>query len=124
MKQSLTTLKNWVKELKQLGPDNIVIAIAGNKSDLEDKRVRAFSFNDIRALLIAVPLQEVPATQAKAYADEIGALFIETSAKEDTNVSDMFIQLSKALPSATESNALPEIVDPYGGGKQKSGGCC
>jgi GTPase SAR1 family protein len=35
----LATLKNWVKELKQLGPDNIVIAIAGNKSDLEDKRV-------------------------------------------------------------------------------------
>ncbi|CAI5713912.1 unnamed protein product [Hyaloperonospora brassicae] len=105
-KQSLTTLKNWVKELKQLGPDNIVIAIAGNKSDLEEKR-------------------EVPASQARAYAEEIGALFIETSAKEDTNVSDLFIQISQALPTAsTESNALPEIVDPYGGGKKKSGGCC
>ncbi|KAK1942713.1 Ras-related protein Rab5 [Phytophthora citrophthora] len=105
-KQSLTTLKNWVKELKQLGPDNIVIAIAGNKSDLEEKR-------------------EVPASQARAYAEEIGALFIETSAKEDTNVSDLFIQISQALPTASaESNALPEIVDPYGGGKKKSGGCC
>ncbi|GLD98913.1 hypothetical protein PINS_up007631 [Pythium insidiosum] len=104
-KQSLTTLKNWVKELKQLGPDNIVIAIAGNKSDLEEKR-------------------EVPASQARAYAEEIGALFIETSAKEDTNVSDLFIKISEALPtSSTESNALPEIVDPYGGGKKK-GGCC
>lgn len=104
--QSLTTLKNWVKELKQLGPDNIVIAIAGNKSDLEEKR-------------------EVPASQARAYAEEIGALFIETSAKEDTNVSDLFIQISQALPTASaESNALPEIVDPYGGGKKKSGGCC
>lgn len=30
-----------MKELKQLGPDNIVIAIAGNKSDLEEKRVRS-----------------------------------------------------------------------------------
>ncbi|KAF4046754.1 Ras family [Phytophthora infestans] len=105
-KQSLTTLKNWVKELKQLGPDNIVIAIAGNKSDLEEKR-------------------EVPASQARAYAGEIGALFIETSAKEDTNVSDLFIQISQALPTASaESNALPEIVDPYGGGKKKSSGCC
>ncbi|GMF10400.1 unnamed protein product [Phytophthora lilii] len=97
---------NWVKELKQLGPDNIVIAIAGNKSDLEEKR-------------------EVPASQARAYAEEIGALFIETSAKEDTNVSDLFIQISQALPTASaESNALPEIVDPYGGGKKKAGGCC
>ncbi|RLO12541.1 hypothetical protein DYB28_014328, partial [Aphanomyces astaci] len=68
-KQSLVTLKNWVKELKQLGPDNIVIAIAGNKSDLDDKR-------------------EVSSATAKAYADEIGAVFIETSAKEDTNVLD------------------------------------
>ncbi|TYZ57587.1 hypothetical protein PybrP1_013208 [[Pythium] brassicae (nom. inval.)] len=105
-KQSLATLKNWVKELKQLGPDNIVIAIAGNKSDLEEKR-------------------EVPASQARAYAEEIGALFIETSAKEDRNVSDLFIQISQALPTASsESNALPEIVDPYGSGKKKSGGCC
>lgn len=104
-KQSLATLKNWVKELKQLGPDNIVIAIAGNKSDLEEKR-------------------EVPSAQAKAYADEIGAVFIETSAKEDTNVSDLFINISKQLPTATtETNALPEIVDPYGGGKKK-GNCC
>lgn len=83
-----------------------MIAIAGNKSDLEEKR-------------------EVPASQARAYAEEIGALFIETSAKEDTNVSDLFIQISQALPTASaESNALPEIVDPYGGGKKKSGGCC
>ena len=104
-KQSLQTLKNWVKELKQLGPDNIVIAIAGNKSDLEEKR-------------------EVSSMTAKAYADEIGAVFIETSAKEDTNVSDLFINISKQLPLASnESNSLPEIVDPYGSGKKK-GGCC
>nr|CCA22973.1 Rab5 family GTPase putative [Albugo laibachii Nc14] len=104
-KQSLATLKNWVKELKQLGPENIVIAIAGNKSDLEDKR-------------------EVPSAQAKAYADEIGALFIETSAKEDTNVSDLFISISKQLPTAAaETNALPEILDPYGGVQQKNR-CC
>ncbi|CCI41542.1 hypothetical protein ABG067_004934 [Albugo candida] len=104
-KQSLATLKNWVKELKQLGPENIVIAIAGNKSDLEDKR-------------------EVPSAQAKAYADEIGALFIETSAKEDTNVSDLFISISKQLPvAAAETNALPEILDPYGGVQHKNR-CC
>jgi Ras-related protein Rab-22 len=79
LQQSLVTLKNWVKELKQLGPDNIVIAIAGNKNDLEDKR-------------------EVPTDQAQAYADEIGALFVETSAKEDKNVSELFINISKCRP--------------------------
>ena len=36
---SLDTLKAWVRELQQLGPENIVIAICGNKCDLEDRRV-------------------------------------------------------------------------------------
>jgi Ras-related protein Rab-22 len=38
--QSFKTLKNWVEELKSKGPKDIVIAIAGNKADLEVQRVR------------------------------------------------------------------------------------
>ena len=34
------TLKNWVDELKSKGPKDIAIAIAGNKADLENQRVR------------------------------------------------------------------------------------
>ena len=34
------TLQNWVEELKSKGPKDIAIAIAGNKADLEDSRVR------------------------------------------------------------------------------------
>ena len=35
---SFKTLQNWVQELQSLGPENIVIAIAGNKCDLESQR--------------------------------------------------------------------------------------
>ncbi|XP_067403926.1 ras-related protein Rab-31 isoform X2 [Emydura macquarii macquarii] len=35
---SFHTLKKWVKELKEHGPENIVMAIAGNKCDLSDLR--------------------------------------------------------------------------------------
>ena len=31
-------MQSWITELKQLGPQNIVLAIAGNKSDLEQQR--------------------------------------------------------------------------------------
>ena len=31
-------VKSWIRELKEKGPKNIVIAIAGNKIDLEDER--------------------------------------------------------------------------------------
>lgn len=35
---SFQTLKKWVKELKEHGPEDIVVAIAGNKNDLGDIR--------------------------------------------------------------------------------------
>jgi len=73
------TLRNWVAELQAQGPKDIAIAIAGNKADLADKR-------------------EVETRVAKEYADEIGALFFETSAKEDLNVSQLFSLLSLRLP--------------------------
>ena len=33
------TLQNWVEELRSKGPKDIALAIAGNKSDLEESRV-------------------------------------------------------------------------------------
>ena len=32
-----------------------------------------------------------------SYAEEIGALYLETSAKDDTNVQDIFVKLSKSI---------------------------
>ena len=31
-------MQKWVKELTQFGPKDIIIVVAGNKCDLEDKR--------------------------------------------------------------------------------------
>ena len=56
------------------GPPDIAIAIAGNKADLADQR-------------------EVESAAAAAYAQEIGAMYLETSAKDDLNVHDIFVQL-------------------------------
>ena len=36
---TFNTLKTWVEELKSKGPKDIIIAIAGNKADLEEQRV-------------------------------------------------------------------------------------
>jgi len=38
LQETFKSLKSWIKELKERGPKNIVIAIAGNKNDLEDER--------------------------------------------------------------------------------------
>uniref|UniRef100_A0A8C4Q6G4 RAB31, member RAS onco family n=1 Tax=Eptatretus burgeri TaxID=7764 RepID=A0A8C4Q6G4_EPTBU len=72
-------LKTWVKELQHHGPQNIVVAIAGNKCDLVDMR-------------------EVQTELAKNYAESIDAIFIETSAKTSINISEMFEEISKKIP--------------------------
>lgn len=41
---------------------------------------------------------------ASAYADEIGAMYLETSAKDDTNVQDIFVKLSKSSYLVNFSN--------------------
>ena len=86
---TFNTLKNWVQELRNSGPKDIALAIAGNKSDLADER-------------------EVPTNIAEAYAKEIDAIYLETSAKTDLNVQDIFLQLSHRLPapSATDASVL------------------
>uniref|UniRef100_UPI00358F5022 ras-related protein Rab-22A-like isoform X1 n=1 Tax=Myxine glutinosa TaxID=7769 RepID=UPI00358F5022 len=72
-------LKTWVKELQHHGPQNIVVAIAGNKCDLVDMR-------------------EVQTEMAKNYAESIDAIFIETSAKTAINILEMFEEISKKIP--------------------------
>lgn len=76
---SLDKAKSWVKELQRQADPNIVIALAGNKCDLEARR--------------AVPIEE-----AQAYADETGLLFFETSAKSGTNVSELFTSIARKMP--------------------------
>ncbi|KAG8009263.1 Ras-related protein Rab-5C [Nibea albiflora] len=70
--------KNWVKELQRQASPNIVIALAGNKADIANKR--------------AVELQ------AQAYADDNSLLFMETSAKTAMNVNEIFMAIAKKLP--------------------------
>lgn len=73
------TVKDWVRELKRNCTADMVIAIAGNKSDLND-------------------LREVRARDAEEYAQSIGALFIETSALSAVNVPHLFTAIAEGLP--------------------------
>ena len=47
-KESFNGAKSWVKELQRRGDPNVVIALAGNKADLPNKRKVEFQVTLIR----------------------------------------------------------------------------
>ncbi|KAM0749749.1 ras-domain-containing protein [Meredithblackwellia eburnea MCA 4105] len=110
----------WLKELRDHADSNIVIMLVGNKSDLRH-------------------LRAVPTEEAKAFSQENGLSFIETSALDASNVENAFqnilteiyrIVSSKALeadpePSRPGGGAKIDIVpSPTDGGNASSGKCC
>nr|XP_031295052.1 vesicle-associated membrane protein-associated protein A isoform X2 [Camelus dromedarius]XP_045374874.1 vesicle-associated membrane protein-associated protein A isoform X1 [Camelus bactrianus] len=136
---SFHTLKKWVKELKEHGPENIVMAIAGNKCDLSDIRCRHLD-TDLHTLDFAVSddeldrlqkyqkmnsarneqrpvsinvaaLREVPLKDAREYAESIGAVVVETSAKNAINVEELFQGISPFTDVVTTNLKLRNPSD-------------
>ena len=111
---SFEKLKEWVRELKQNHPvdEPMVLAIACNKCDLSEQRV-------------------VPWETASQYAESIGALIYETSAKSNTGVSNLFTDVARKLVSnksrnteaqtATGLSVIPDPLTADGSSRRK---CC
>merc|ERR1711908_101834 len=99
--------KQWVKELQRQGNPNIVIALAGNKSDLNSKR-------------------KVEPEEAESYANDNGIFFMETSAKTSTNVNELFVAIARKLPKNTQQPRAggQGLVVTQNSPEAKKGSCC
>eukprot|EP01066_Platyproteum_vivax_P021060 Platyproteum_vivax@DN9036_c0_g1_i1.p1 len=73
--KSFEAVKYWVTELREKGPPGCVMAIASNKSDLQDKLVDP--------------------QEARAFCEAEGMAFHETSAKIGEGVNSLFEQLAE-----------------------------
>ncbi|KAL8153119.1 hypothetical protein V2J09_010879 [Rumex salicifolius] len=78
---SFTRAKKWVQELQNQGDTFLaVMALVGNKIDLESKRA-------------------IPTEEGDRFARETGLFFIETSAKTAQNINEVFYEVAKRLVS-------------------------
>lgn len=118
-RQTFDNVQRWLRELRDHADSNIVIMMAGNKSDLN--HLRAVSEEDGHSL-----------------AEKEGLSFLETSALESTNVekafqtilTEIYHMVSKkalAAQQATATSTMPgqgttiNVSDPSGNAKK---GCC
>lgn len=125
--ESFAKVKKWVKELRKIVGNDIVLAIAGNKIDLEKSR-------------------NVNEQEAMKYAESVGATHFNTSAKANKGLDEVFMDLSQRMllrrgtggsgnssgSGGASSNRAPVskhklvIVDDAPSAKYsgKSSGCC
>ena len=75
-KSTFDKAKRWVEELRQTGPENILLLLVGNKVDLENRRQLTYD-------------------ECNNYASEFDLIYIETSAKKDINVEKIFQEIGK-----------------------------
>uniref|UniRef100_A0A6A7GC11 Ras-related protein Rab-21 n=1 Tax=Hirondellea gigas TaxID=1518452 RepID=A0A6A7GC11_9CRUS len=97
-RQSFTKVQHWVKELRKIVGENIVLAIAANKCDLEKK-------------------SQVDWSDAEEYATSVGAQLFRTSAKSGKGLEQTFLEISKAL---LQKNASRPSNPSGRGGRRKN----
>ena len=77
-RQTFKDIENWLSEVEKFANENVVKLVIGNKSDLESNR-------------------QVTREEGQEFADSLGVKFLETSAKECTNVEKSFFTMANEI---------------------------
>merc|ERR1712057_27474 len=85
---SFERAKAWVSELQVEGNPDVVIALAGNKADMEDSRAISEGQGKVYAEKLGLVFMECSAKT------KLGLVFMECSAKTGQNVKELFNEVA------------------------------
>lgn len=103
--ESFNGARSYIEELQRQGSPDVIIALAGNKLDLNEKR-------------------EVWEADARAYAEQNRCLFFECSAKTGQNVNEIFLAIGNKLPRSQQPAQHTDFVKIVPEEDNKKKGCC
>ncbi|TYH58812.1 hypothetical protein ES332_D08G180400v1 [Gossypium tomentosum] len=108
--ESFNNVKQWLNEIDRYASDTVNKLLVGNKCDLIENKVVSYK-------------------AAKAFADEVGIPFMETSAKDSMNVEQAFMAMAASIKDRMASqpamnNARPPTVQIQGQPVAQKSGCC
>jgi len=102
---SFSNINNWLEEVKRHGSSSVIKLLIGTKVDLVYKRVIDYD-------------------KAKAYADQLGMSYIETSSKDSINVEKIFYQLANEIMNTIKKEAVIHNNDIIEVKTIKKTSCC
>ncbi|EPY26771.1 hypothetical protein STCU_00687 [Strigomonas culicis] len=92
--ESFKNVKTWLNEIEKYASENVNKLLVGNKSDLVTKKA-------------------VDTQVAKEFADSLGIPFLETSAKNATNVEEAFIRMATTIKANIPQNTGAAANDKH-----------
>jgi Ras-related protein Rab-1A len=104
-------VEKWLEEINKFAKENVMRFLIGNKSDLVDKR--KVSYEEVRVL-----------------ANKLNIYYVETSAKNNINISDFFRVATQDYLNKYDFNIEKEkggvALDSrqLNNKRKKTGGCC
>eukprot|EP00486_Rosalina_sp_Unknown_P002420 CAMPEP_0201564180 /NCGR_PEP_ID=MMETSP0190_2-20130828/2220_1 /ASSEMBLY_ACC=CAM_ASM_000263 /TAXON_ID=37353 /ORGANISM="Rosalina sp." /LENGTH=158 /DNA_ID=CAMNT_0047980005 /DNA_START=190 /DNA_END=669 /DNA_ORIENTATION=+ len=109
-KTSFLNTHKWIEDVREERGDDVVIMLVGNKIDLNDHR-------------------QVTKNEGEEKSNQLGVMFMETSAKSGDNIKSLFRKVATNLPGMDEQqknqndNAQKVELKDDDDNKQPTGAC-
>lgn len=132
-------MKQWLQEIDRYASENVNKLLVGNKSDLTTKKVVDNTTAKVSGAWAGLPgrtgaycplpLTPSPLSSCQEFADSLGIPFLETSAKNATNVEQAFMTMAAEIkkrmgPGAASGGERPNLKIDSTPVKPAGGGCC